>query len=223
MQAAVAAETEWSWAHRAVRPEVGAFIRKSGKSRMSEDIEQSRTADFLSELVRDVAEHHNREAFASLFQHFAPRLNSHLRRQGASPESAEEVVQETMVNVWNKASQFDPSRASVSTWVYTIARNMRIDMLRKANRPEPDMNDPAIVPDPEPHAADAISLEQEAVRLRSALENLPDEQRIVLQLAFYEEKAHAEIAEELGIPLGTVKSRIRLAMKRVRTEFGARE
>lgn len=223
MQTVVAAETDWSWGQGKSWPKAGILLRRPAEARMTEDIERRRTAEFLAGLVRSIAEQRDREAFVALFQHFAPRLNSYLLRQGAAADSAEEIVQETMVNVWNRAPQFDPSKASASTWVYTIARNMRIDMLRKANRPEPDMNDPAMVPDPEPHAADVISHEQEAIRLRNALATLPEEQRIVLQLAFYEEKAHAEIAQELDIPLGTVKSRIRLAMKRMRIEFGARE
>ena len=143
-------------------------------------------------------------------------------RQGTRGQLADEVIQETMVRIWRKAGQFDPARASASTWIFTIARNIRIDLIRKANRPEPDMNDPAFVPDPEPLPHDRLSREQEAGRLLDIVADLPAEQQEVLRLAFFEEKSHPEVAAELGIPLGTVKSRIRLAMKRIRNEFGDR-
>ncbi len=178
------------------------------------------SVEALNAMLLAVAVGQDRAAFRGLFDHFAPRLKAFVRRQGTDPQMAEEVVQETMVKVWHKAGQFDPAKASAATWVFTIARNMRIDHLRKANRPEPDYNDPAFVPDAEPGAVDRISRDQEAGRLHAALTVLPEEQQAVLRLAFFEDKAHAEIAEELGIPLGTVKSRIRLAFKRVRSEIG---
>jgi RNA polymerase sigma-70 factor (ECF subfamily) len=177
----------------------------------------------LDELLKSVAQDRDRTAFKALYDHFTPRLKGFAMRQGSDRQFAEEVVQETMVNVWRKAAQFDPVRASAATWVFSIARNMRIDLLRKFNRPEPDMDDPALVPDPEPAAHENISKAQEAARLREILAELPGEQQEVLRLAFFEEKPHGEIAAELGIPLGTVKSRIRLAMKRIRTEFGEDE
>ena len=174
----------------------------------------------LDQCIAAVAEHRDRAAFRALFDHFAPRLNAFLLGQGADPGQAEDVVQETMVNVWRKAAQFDPARASAATWVYTIARNLRIDMIRKARRPEPDMNDPAMVPDAEPGADDQIARNQETDRLKAAVAALPEAQQEVLRLAFFEEKAHSEVAEVLGIPLGTVKSRIRLALKSIRSTFG---
>jgi RNA polymerase sigma factor (sigma-70 family) len=177
----------------------------------------------LDALLESVAQNRDRTAFKTLFDHFAPRLKGFVMRQGSDPHFAEEVVQETMVNVWRKARQFDSARASAATWIYTIARNMRIDLLRKINRPEPDMDDPALVPDPAPAAPENISKAQEAARLRAILSELPDEQQEVLRLAFFEEKPHGDVAAELGIPLGTVKSRIRLAVKRIRTEFGEDE
>jgi RNA polymerase sigma-70 factor (ECF subfamily) len=176
--------------------------------------------DRMNGLLPKVAENQDREAFQSIFEYFAPRLKAFVLRQGTDVQMAEEVVQETMINVWRKAGQFDPAKASASTWIYTIARNSRIDHLRKAHRPEPDMNDPAMVPDPAPAAFGAIARAQEASRLKRALADLPDEQREVIHLAFFEEKAHPQVASELGIPLGTVKSRIRLAMKRIRAELG---
>ena len=159
-------------------------------------------------------------AFRSVFDHFAPRLKAFLMGQGTGPQMAEEVVQETMVKIWRKADQYDPTRAAASTWIFTIARNMRIDHLRKNNRPEPDMDDPAFVPDPEPLATENISQAQDAAALHAAMAELSEDQRAVLKLAYFEEKAHPEIAEALDIPLGTVKSRIRLALKNIRSKIG---
>ena len=176
------------------------------------------SAEMSAFLVR-VADQ-DRDAFRHVFDHFAPRLKAFLMGQGTDPQMAEEVVQETMVKVWRKAGQFDPAKAAASTWIFTIARNMRIDHLRKANRPEPDMDDPAFVPDPEPQASDVIAQSQDAAKLHEAMRELSDEQRDVLTLAFFEEKAHPEIADQLGIPLGTVKSRIRLALKNIRSKIG---
>lgn len=181
---------------------------------------QQTAVDQMARLLSKVAEHQDKAAFQSLFEHFAPRIKAFIQRKGTDPETAEEVVQEAMVNVWRKARQFDPAKASASTWIFTIARNVRIDLLRKAMRPEPDMNDPALVPDPEPLAHDKLAHEQDASRLKRALSGLPSDQQEVLRLAFFEEKAHAEVARELNIPLGTVKSRIRLAFNRVRSELG---
>lgn len=181
---------------------------------------QDSAVDGMNDLLAAVAENRDRAAFRTVFDHFAPRLKAFMYRQGTDPGMAEEIVQETMVNVWRKAAQFDPSRASVATWIFTIARNLRIDLLRKANRPVPDANDPALVPDPEPLGHEIIGLKREASRLNKAVAELPPEQLAVLKLAYFEEKAHAQVAEELGIPLGTVKSRIRLAFKRIRSELG---
>jgi RNA polymerase sigma factor (sigma-70 family) len=174
----------------------------------------------LNSLLVSVAEGRDRSAFQSLFVYFAPRLKAFVMGQRTDPGLAEEIVQETMLNVWRKADQFEPAKASASTWVFTIARNMRIDMLRKANRPAPDMDDPALVPDSEPPAHERVSRKQESARLRQALVSLPAEQREILRMVFLDDTTHAEAAERLGIPLGTVKSRIRLALKRMRSEVG---
>jgi len=194
-------------------------VRETEASTSDGDSHES-TVDGLNGLLVAVAERQDRAAFHALFEYFAPRLKAFLHRQGTSSDMAEEVVQETMVNVWRKAKQFDPAKASASTWIFTISRNLRIDLLRKANRPEPDMNDPALVPDPAPRPLEAISRAQENSRLKKAVAGLPPEQQEVLHLAFFEEKAHTIVAEELGIPLGTVKSRIRLAFRRIRSELG---
>ena len=174
----------------------------------------------INQLVTAVAETRDRESFQALFNHFAPRVKAVLVRQGADSGTAEEVVQETMIKVWRKANLFDAAKASASTWIYQIARNSRIDLIRRARRPEPDMNDPSLVPDPDPSIDEVISRGRDARQLKEVFDRLPGEQQDVLKLAFFEEKAHSEIADQLGIPLGTVKSRIRLALKRIRSEFG---
>ena len=186
--------------------------------------EQKTAPEFdANTLLRAVAENRDRKAFQELYAHFSPRLNAYVLRQGTEPQIAEEVVQESMVKVWRKAGQFDPSKAAASTWIFTIARNMRIDLLRRNYRPEPDKNDPAFTPDPEPQAFDTVSLGEDSLRLRRSIEKLPVEQQKVLQLAFFEDKPHSEVAKELNMPLGTVKSRIRLALRHLRSEIGDKE
>ncbi|MDX2222929.1 MAG: sigma-70 family RNA polymerase sigma factor [Rhodospirillaceae bacterium] len=179
-------------------------------------------SDF-SELVKAVATARDRDAFARLFDHYAPRLKSFLMRQGADDTQAEDIAQETMLAVWRKAAMFDPAKASAGTWIFTIARNLRIDAIRKARRPEFDPDDPAFVPDPERPADEAMDAEQMGRKVRAALAELPEEQAAVVRLSFFEDKPHAEIAEQLALPLGTVKSRLRLAMRRIKSFLGDNE
>lgn len=188
-------------------------------SAKAEDAAASEAANF-SALVKAVAISRDRQAFARLFEHYAPRLKSFLLRQGVDDGSAEDLAQETMMSVWRKAALFDPAKATAGTWIFTIARNLRIDAIRKARRPEFDAEDPAFVPDAEPAADDSLSAEQTGARVRAALAELPEDQAAVVRLSFFEDKAHAEIADQLSLPLGTVKSRLRLAMKRIRTFLG---
>jgi RNA polymerase sigma factor (sigma-70 family) len=173
----------------------------------------------LSDLIRAVAESRDREAFAALFRHYAPRIKAYCRRTGSDEAMAEELVQEAMVAVWRNADRFDPSRAGPSTWVFTIARNRRIDLIRRERRPEaePDADDAATEQaDPEPDAAARLSAAQESRLLHDNLRGLPDDQASVLRMAYFEDRPHTEISAALGVPLGTVKSRIRLALARLR-------
>ena len=178
------------------------------------------TVNEMDQLLIAVATNRDRGAFQELFDYFAPRMKSFLLGKGSSMETAEEAVQEAMLNVWRKASQFNPQKASASTWIFAIVRNTRIDLLRKANRPEPDSNDPALVPDPPKSAFDTVSAAEFAGRIRECVDMLPSDQQDVLRLAFFEELPHGAIAQQLNIPLGTVKSRIRLALQRIRSEIG---
>lgn len=164
--------------------------------------------------VKAVRDGKDRAAFAELFGYFAPRVKSFLMKSGASPELAEECTQEVMATLWNKAHLFDPAKASVSTWIFTIARNRKIDMLRKQRRPEPE--DLPWGPESEPDQVEVMGLQQETEQLGRALATLPVEQRRLIEKAYFGDLSHSEIAAETGLPLGTIKSRIRLALERLR-------
>jgi RNA polymerase sigma-70 factor (ECF subfamily) len=170
------------------------------------------------QLIRAIAAHQDRSAFATLFEYFGPRIKAFMQRSGVSEATAEELAQETMLAVWRKAALFDPASAGAAAWIFTIARNLRIDKHRRGRRGVIETSDVEIefqIDDaPQPDARLAAAQSEE--RVRSALSNLSADQMRVVELSFFEEKAHAEIAQILGIPLGTVKSRLRLAMSRLR-------
>jgi RNA polymerase sigma-70 factor (ECF subfamily) len=177
----------------------------------------SQKKDWLAEM-RAIREHKDTAAFTALFQHFAPRVKAFLMKSGASEALAEECTQEAMATVWRKVHMFDPSRASVSTWIFTIARNRRIDLLRRARRPEPE--DLPWGPEAEPDQADVMSLQQETEKLARALAELPEKQKRLVEKAYFGDLSHSEIAAETGLPLGTIKSRLRLALERLRHAMG---
>ena len=156
----------------------------------------------------------DRVAFATLFRHYAPRLKAFLMRTGLSEAVAEDVMQDVMVSLWRKAHLYDPDRASVATWLFTIARNRKIDVIRRTRRPEPE--DLPWGPEPEPSQADALAMAQDSRRLADAVAQLPPKQRDLVERAFYGDMTHTEIADATGLPLGTIKSRIRLAIGRLR-------
>ena len=166
-------------------------------------------------LILDIAARGDRSAFTALFPQFAPRVKAYLMRRGLDAALAEELAQEVLLTVWRKAAQFDPARASAAAWIFTIARNLRIDAARRSqfSLRAPDPTDEP----PEPAAADNIlAAEHRGVRVGAALATLPAEQLEVIRLAFFDDRPHADIERVLGIPLGTVKSRLRLAMSRLR-------
>ena len=167
-----------------------------------------------AELIKKVETLKDTSAFEELFNHFAPRVKAFLMKSGADPQMAEECSQEVMATVWRKAHLFDPSRASASTWIFTIARNKKIDAIRKQNRPEPEQLYPD--QDYEPDQESVVELQQETERLASALGELPEKQRVLVEKAYLGELSHSEIAEITGLPLGTIKSRIRLALEKLR-------
>lgn len=185
--------------------------------------------DKWSKLLLTLAEHQDEQAFKQLFIHFAPLIKGFYLAGGPrlTPHDAEEIMQEVMCKIWRKADSFDPSKSSANTWVFTIARNTRIDFLRKAARRDyeshyidaDDIWDEAA--DNQPFVYLAQSRDKRSVE--SLLGGLPSEQRDCLMKMYMEGKSHAEMAEELGLPLGTVKSRIRLGLKRLQAKMVAAE
>jgi RNA polymerase sigma-70 factor (ECF subfamily) len=168
----------------------------------------------LSSLLVAVGRARDRAAFAELFRHYAPRVKGYLMRTGLDPARAEDCMQDVMVTMWRRAHLYDPTRASASTWLYAVARNRKIDLVRRTRRPEPE--ELPWGPEAAPEAADVIALAQDTARLAAAVADLPDKQRELIERAFYGDLSHREIAVETGLPLGTIKSRIRLAIERLR-------
>jgi RNA polymerase sigma-70 factor, ECF subfamily len=179
-----------------------------------------REAGHFDALLRRIAEGRDRAAFRELFEHFAPRVKAYAMKLGASPQAAEDLAQEAMLTVWRKAGLFDPARAAASTWIFTIARNLRIDLLRRERLTRLDGGDPSLAPENEPDAGEGFAARQDGEALRHALRTLPVEQNQIVMLSFFSDKPHSQIAAELDIPLGTVKSRLRLAMARLRASLG---
>lgn len=169
-----------------------------------------------------VRDRRDKAAFARLFDFYAPRLKGFAIRSGADPSLAEEIVQDVMLTVWHKAHLFDPERAQVSGWIYQVTRNRQIDMMRRVGRamPEELKHEDGHEPDP----GQILALEQEAGKLKQALQRLKPEQRAMIEKAYLGDLTHQEIRAETGLPLGTIKSRIRLGLERLRHELkGLRE
>lgn len=203
-------------------PSFGAMAEKVGLRRKREAALAGTEdeTDWAGLLVR-VRDQQDRAAFAVLFRHFAPRVKGYLMKSGAGAALAEECAQDVMAVLWQKAHLFDPGRASVATWVFTIARNRQIDALRRARRAEPEALDWG--PAPEPDQSEALALQEETALLGQALAALPGPQRVLIERAFYGDLSHGEIAAETGLPLGTIKSRIRLALDKLRRQMTNRD
>lgn len=197
-----------------------AWLAWNGRCMTSQDGALGPGPEDPSAWIGDIAARRSRESFALLFAHFAPRVKSHLLKFGVRPDQAEELAQETLLVVWRKAAYFDPNRASAATWIFTIARNLCIDALRRERHPEALEHEPALQPEQET-PADAVVVALERLgRVREALGGLSPDQVEVVRLSFFEDKPHSEISEDLGLPLGTVKSRLRLAVARLRSTLG---
>ena len=173
------------------------------------------------ELIILIARNQDRIAFATLFQSFAPRLKSYLLRQGARPVEAEELAQEAMITIWRKAALFDPARASAATWMFRIARNLRLDAARRDRHASAYWADLSEEPAPPSTPEFLEAARQRDAHVRGEVAKLPAEQLEVLRLSFFQDQPHAQIAEALRLPLGTVKSRIRLALQRLRGSLEA--
>jgi len=177
--------------------------------------------DCMSEIMRRVARNRDEQAFKSLFLEYAPRIKRLMMRQGADPETAEEIAQEALLTVWRKAGLFAKDRGKASTWIFTIARNLRIDRVRREKswqtceiETELEEDIDSVPPD---EAADS---RQRSARVREMLDRLPPEQQVVVRLSYLDGMSHGEIADRLGLPVGTIKSRIRLACEKLRKSLG---
>jgi RNA polymerase sigma-70 factor, ECF subfamily len=201
-------------------PKPFAAARPAGKER-NVTAKADRKAAYSEQTIWMLAIRNQRDkaAFAKLFDHYAARLKGFVMRAGAPKAQAEDIVQEVMLTVWRKAHLFDPERAQVSSWIYQIARNRQIDVIRKEARPVPEalMNDTES--DDEPDAGQVIAIEQESDKLRQALDKLAPAQREMIERAYLGELTHTEIRDATGLPLGTIKSRIRLGLERLRHEL----
>lgn len=191
---------------------------------MNDSTAANDTQDWGALLAR-VAEHDDKAAFREIYKHFAPRIKAYAINQGFS-QHAEVLVQEVMTSVWRNAGKYSEALASVSTWIFTITRNQRIDMLRKLNRTRNEVvvetEDLWQIPTEDTTICSIQNLSTEKF-VKNAIEKLPEEQMIALRKVYYEGKTHEEVAEELKIPLGTVKGRLRLSLQKLRVMFEAKE
>ncbi len=163
-----------------------------------------------------LAESRDKTEYARLFGHFAPRVKAYLIRLGTSPSIADELAQEAMLSVWRKAHMFDPARANASTWIFRLARNLCIDRLRKEKGQFYELEPEAVDPD-DRHGGEQAVL---ATRMAESIRQLPEAQAQVLYMSYYEGRSHSEIADTIGIPLGSVKSRLRLAFDKLKLVWG---
>lgn len=167
-----------------------------------------------------VATTRDREAFVALFRHFAPQVKAYLLGHAMSNAVAEDLAQETLLTVWHKAAQFDPAKSGAATWVFTIARNLRIDRVRHESHPSVLQDSPVSAGDDYAEGDKHLERTERERLVAQALRELPTEQAEIIRLAFFEDRSHAEIERRLGIPLGTVKSRLRRAMRHLRLVLG---
>lgn len=182
---------------------------------MPSGLDQGAINDLMARVGRD----RDVQAFEALYRYFFPKVRAYMLRAAGDRSSADELAQEAMAAVWRKAHLFDPSRGQASTWIFTIARNLRIDVLRRGPRPDFDIEDPTLMPEPSDHA-DADYLRRESAEVvRKEIMNLKADQLQVLKMSYFDDMPHSAIATALGIPIGTVKSRIRMACEKLRTSL----
>ncbi len=190
---------------------------------LSMDQKPEKPKDEWAALMLRIAQHRDEEAFSQIFSHFGPKIKAYglsLNSMHTSPEMADELVQEVMIKVWEKARYFKPEKANVSTWVFAIARNCRIDYLRKMKRITSPLTADDLWPVfEEPVPEDLADLDKSGQQIEKIVDNLPTEQVAILREVYIEGKTHAEVARQTGLPLGTVKSRLRLAMEKLRVNL----
>ena len=170
----------------------------------------------MSDLLQKVAQSRDVEAFRKLFELYGPRVKSYMMRQGADATTAEDLAQETLLTVWRKAQLYSDEKGSATTWIFTIARNLRIDRLRRevSWQPLPENRDEEASDAPDPEQE--VTERERRDKVRAVLATLPPDQSEVVMLSYVEGLSHSEIAERLQLPLGTVKSRMRLAYQKVK-------
>jgi RNA polymerase sigma-70 factor (ECF subfamily) len=190
---------------------------KVARERMPVTTGTSTTFTEQTEWMLKVRDARDRVAFAKLFDYFAPRLRGMLMKNGFGAAQADDVIQDVMLSVWRKAHSFNPERANVSGWIFQIARNRQIDVIRKDRRPMPE--ELAMPESTDIDGEQVLGIEQEAANLRAAISRLNPEQRDLVQKAYLGELTHSEIQAQTGLPLGTIKSRIRLGLERLRHEL----
>ncbi len=177
-------------------------------------------SDTPETLVSKVAENRDKQAFRLLFEYFAPRIKSFLLKQKVTDEVAEDLTQEVMVTIWQKANMFDPSKARLSTWMFRIARNKFIDKVRRQKYVEVDVDDHIKLMEAPEKTDTAVIHKQDRTRIMLAMDILKPELRHLIELSFYQYLTHSQISEQLDLPLGTVKSRMRIAFQKLRAELG---
>jgi RNA polymerase sigma-70 factor, ECF subfamily len=189
-------------------------------NRLGSAVTEALGREAMADLLQRVAQRGDVEAFQALFSTFAPRVRSYMIRQGADGTTAEELAQETLLTVWRKAGLYNGEKGSATTWIFTIARNLRIDRLRRELpwQELPDGHDEEQSDDISPE--EAVSENERGVRVRDALSRLPGDQLEVVSLSYLDGLSHSEIADRLKLPLGTVKSRMRLAYQKIRECVG---
>lgn len=170
----------------------------------------------LTRLMKRLSERQDQDAFNMLFDYYSPRIRSVMIKQGCSGELADEIAQETLLKVWRKAAMFNPDKGSVASWVFTIARNLKIDRFRKELPWQKLPEDFDQIPSDCQQADEIVSENQRRDQLLLVLETLPKEQRQIVTMSFLEGQSHGEIAKTLDLPLGTVKSRMRLAATKIK-------
>jgi RNA polymerase sigma-70 factor (ECF subfamily) len=200
------------WQDGAIRAGAARVLPRAEPGRMTSGLE---VEDFAG-LIEAVATRQDRAAFTRVFAYYGPRVKAYLLRLGLESAQAEEVAQEVMVAVWRKAPSFDRAQASAATWIFRIARNRRIDLFRRDQRAQLDANDPAFHPAAEATPAEVAEAAERENQVRRAMAELPSDQRDLVRRAFYEDQSHSEIAADTGVPLGTVKSRLRLAFAKLK-------
>jgi len=189
-----------------------ARLRRAGANCVAEDQATQQTRLLIA--VRD---NRDRAAFSELFDFYAPRVKAMLMRSSMSSAQADDILQDVMLAIWRKAHLFDPSRASASAWIYRVARNRMIDVIRKESRAVPPelYEEPAV---PENQTAE-LAIAQETEFLRVALGRLPPAQREMIERVYLGELTHQEVGHQTDLPVGTIKSRVRLALEKLRHEL----